>query len=250
MEDSAVDWIVLVTRHYHWLVKPYTVLWGKYVGTPLTFFSDRPIDDLPDPHRCVVTFPFNHALYRQPSGREFKDGLRKINAPIVALLLIDEIPQNRMDHGKLSVLVDFMLREGNIARGSLDRFADSIVQQIATSEPGSVRLDDGIKIVRVRPDHKGIGQLGASSLKMAVWSRKFLLEFVEDGWTFDAIELPGQHKFIRQYPAWESVCPLPSLISVAHLCYTRAQDVVEAKWLKEEDRSVVVEAIPPNFKMV
>ena len=76
------------------------------------------------------------------------------------------------------------------------------------------------------------------------------MEFVEDEWALDAIEIPGQYKFADQ-GKWFSVCTTPSLLEVCHLCYTRDKNVVELTSVKDEkDRELISKYIPYGFRVV
>ena len=253
MADSErIAWIVLVTRHYHWLVKPYIELWDRHVGLPLTFFSDRPMPDLPSHHKHVVAFPENRNIYLEPCGGEFKQALERVDASLVTMLLPDIMPQGSIDHRRLNLLVKFMGRDNKIARGNLYRGGhDEIIDGIATEDPSAVLYNEnGLKIVRISPTNRHIGQLGSTSGMPALWSRGFLLEFVEDEWALDAIEIPGQYKFADQ-GKWFSVCTTPSLLEVCHLCYTRDKNVVELTSVKDEkDRELISKYIPYGFRVV
>ncbi len=250
--DSSVAWIVLVTRHYHWLVKPYIELWDRHVGLPLVFFSDRLMPDLPPHHKCMVAFPENRNIYLEPCGSEFKQALERVDAPLVTMLLPDIMPQGFIDHTRLNSLIRFMGSGEKVARGNLyDGGHDGIVNGIAQEDPSAVLHDEnGMKIIRISPTNQHIGQLGSTSGMPALWSRKFLLEFVEDGWALDALELPGQHKFAKQ-GEWFSVCTTPSLLEVCHLCYTRDKRAVELTSVKDEkDRELISKYIPSGFRVV
>lgn len=67
----------------------------------------------------------------------------------------------------------------------------------------------------------------------AIWNKQFLLEFIEDNWQFDTIEMPGALKFSQENKnRWRSVGTYPAQWKSAHLIFTRDTNLVELTMLK------------------
>ena len=93
-----------------------------------------------------------------------------------------------------------------------------------------------------------IGQIGATSLLPALWRRDFLLEFAEDDWTFDHIEL-AQDKFYRQ-TKWHSVGILPGPFVDGHVCYTASPNEARLSTIpNEEDQAFVAQFVPAGYQI-
>lgn len=138
-----------------------------------------------------------------------------------------------------------MCGDKNAARGNLWAPADNIVK--SSKEIVQEGKDYSIRMLSSTDPH--IGQIGSTSLLPALWRTDFLLEFIEDDWTFDAIELPGQHKFIAQ-SKWHSVGILPGLFESCHLCYTADKSVVKLSTiLNAEDRAYTAQFVPGGFRI-
>lgn len=97
-----IEWIVFVTRHYHFLVKPFITLCDKYFDVPLTFFSDRPIPDLNPRHKVMQVFPLDCALYREPCCNYIRKGLEQIQSPLISIQLIDQLLQDKVDKSQIA----------------------------------------------------------------------------------------------------------------------------------------------------
>jgi len=263
---TDVEWVVPVTRHYHWLIKPMIMLCKKYLDIPITFWSDRPIPDLDRKHKAMEIFRLDSAIYRESVGDLIKNALNQIEKPIVAIILIDMLPQNMVDLNRLELLKCFML-EYPIARGNLHfarNYEDQFKKYINTYTSDVLVRINNFYISKISCYHELLSQIGSTSLLPALWNRKFLLEFIEDHWSFDKLELPGQYKFMGHkhdhncpygsYVEWDrknwfSVCTYPALYDNAHLCFTRAQDLVEIKNLKKEDKEYVMPYVPEELRI-
>lgn len=230
--------IAYVTGRYHWLVEPLLYLYKKYFDVPLTFFSDRPIEGC----NAIEVFPRNMRIYQEPCGKLIKDALSRIDKPIVSITLMDMLPISMVDIGKFRILAKYMAEHANVARGNLYAAVDSI----AISSRDMLHEGDGFSIRKL--SSKQHGQIGATSILPAIWRKDFLLEFIEDAWTFDAIELPGQHKFMAQ-DKWYSIAMLPGLYKCCHLCYTAHKNLVRLSTIPNmEDRAFVAQFVPEGFR--
>jgi len=236
IEIQNTEMIAFVTRHYHWLVEPVIYMFQKYFDIPLTFFSDRPILG----HKVIEVFPRDMHIYQEPCGKLIKAALREVDKLLVYILLLDELPISSMDLHRYHILETYMMEHTNVARANL-----KMCHENAVRDCGVLLYEyPELSIVRIPDTDLHIGQLGASSLNPALWRKDFLLEFIEDDWTFDAIEYPGQHKFMAQ-SKWHSIGTLPALMNYSHLCFTAQPRVV---WLSsipdDEDGAFVAQFVP------
>jgi len=235
------EFVILVTERFHWLVKPLLYFYDKYMPVPLTFFSDRLIEGA----NAIEVFPLDMHIYQEPCGKLIKDALRKLDKPVVMFGYMDLLPVRTVDLHLLGILEKYMLEDKNAARGNLWAPADNAVK----SSKEIVQEGEGYSIRRLSSADPNIGQIGASSLLPALWRTDFLLEFIEDGWTFDAVELPGQYKFMAQRK-WHSVGMLPGLFDSCHLCYTADKSIVKLSTLAdEEDRAFVAQFVPEGRRI-
>ncbi len=243
MELQNVEMIPFVTRHYHWLVKPLLYMYGKYFDVPFTFFSDRPING----YNVIEAFPRDMYIYKKPCGSLIKDALRQIDKPIVAIILVDEFPIHSVDMDKFQLLVQYMIDDTRVARGNLSTSPQWHIQHcndVLCTYPE-------LSIVKIPSDHPHIGQIGSSSLNSpSLWRRDFLLEFIQDDWQFDNIEVPGCNIFAEQNK-WYSIGTISAIVDVCALCYTR--DPTEV-WLSHipcaEDREYISRFVPEGFKIL
>lgn len=232
LRDTA--FIIPVTERFHWLVKPLLYFYDKYMPIPFVFFSDRPIEGA----NAIEVFPLNMRIYQESCGRRVKDALRKLGRLIVMFGYMDILPIRTVDLRLLGILEQYMLEDSCAARGNLWAPADNVVK----SSDEIVQEGEGYSIRML--SSKIHGQIGATSLLPALWRMDFLLEFIEDGWTFDAVELPGQYKFMAQ-SKWHSVGMLPGIFDSCHLCYTADRNEVRLSTIKnEEDRAFVAQFVP------
>ncbi len=241
MDREAVlntEFVAFVTRQYHWLTNPLIIAYYKYFNVPITFLTDRQMN-IPHFHKQSICFPMDCKLYGQGVGRTIKDELMKINKPIIGMVFMDFIPQKKMDFEKLAVLEDYMLNN-KVARCNL---WDAVEGQI-NNYPVEKSID-GLNIVKIPKED---GQIGCTSLMPALWNKEFLLEFIEDTWQLDHIELPGQHKFLAQN-TWYSIGSVPSLFRVGHTCYTADLKEARVSTIKEEDRCFIEPFVPKEFNI-
>ncbi len=245
-----IEWIVFVTRHYHFLVEPFIKLCDKYFDVPLTFFSDRPIANIDKRHKVLEVFPFDCALYREPCCNYIRKGLEQIQSPIISIQLIDQLLQASVDKSQISILEKFMLHN-NIARGNVCSGFDS---HIMSDGSNILHREGEASIVYVSPSNQHISTIGATNLLPALWNKQFLLEFMEDHWSFDVIEMPGTVKFAKQTKEgtnkWISVGIVPAPWRTAHLIYTRDTNLVELTMLNQEDRQLVQPHIPSTLRVL
>lgn len=233
------EFIISGTGRYHWLLKPLLYLYGKYMPVPLLFFSDRLTEGI---NAVVVFSPYMRA-YHEPCGKLIKDALQRLDKSIVMLGFMDFLPIKKVDLRLLEVLEQYMIRDCCVARGNIWAPADKTVM----SSKELLCEGEGFSILKL--SSKIHGQIGATSLLPALWRRDFLLEFVEDDWTLDAIELPGQYKFMAQ-SKWYSVGILPGLFYECHLCYTADRNEVRLSTIKnKEDRAYVAQFVPEGSRM-
>lgn len=251
-----IEWIVFVTRHYHWLVNPVILLSDKYIDVPLTFFSDRKIDNVGPRHKVIEVFPLDCPIYRTQCCNLIKAALQKIDKPLVAIIMTDLLPQNHVDHNKLRAIEDFML-SNQVARTNLWHDPRGLggfnieleIQKCIDADPSVIlSQDQDLKIAKLSPVHPKLALLGATSLMPAIWNKQFLIEFMEDGWSFDKIEMPGQWKFVKQNK-WYSAGTVPSLEEVAHLMFTHDQSFIDISAIKKEDQHLVSPYVPVGFKV-
>jgi len=230
------EFIILVTGRYHWLIPALAYFHGKYMPVPLTLFSDRLVEGF----NAIEVFPLDMHIYQEPCGKLIKDALQRIDKPVVMFGYMDLLPSRKVDLRLLEVLEQYMMDDSHAARGNLWAPADNSVK----SSNDILREGDGFSIRKLPSTDQHIGQIGSSSLLPALWRKDFLLEFIEDGWTFDAIEYPGQHKFMAQNK-WYSVAMLPGLVETCHMCYTSDKRIVRLSTiLNEEDRAYVSQFVP------
>jgi hypothetical protein len=249
----STEYIVFVTRHYHFLVKPFISLCDKYFDIPLTFFSDRPILDIDKRHKVMQVFPYNCALYRESCCNYIRRGLEQIQTPLISIQLIDQLLQRNVNKSQIAILEKFMLKN-HIARGNLCVDFQNQINNIMIQDPKTILYqEDDISIVYISPFNPHIGTVGATHLMPALWNKQFLLEFMEDKWSFDAIEMPGAKKFTQQTKdnknKWRSVGTNPAQFTTAHLIYTRDTNLVELTQLKPEDRPLVQPYIPNSLRV-
>jgi hypothetical protein len=245
IELPEVELIVFVTRQYHWLVEPLLYMYRRDLDVSLTFFSDRPIEGC----NAIEVFPRDMRLYQESCGYLIKDALREIDKSLVAFLTMDILPTGKVDVAKLQQLMDYMLGNERVSRGHL---CASYESQIKNCEE-VLWSDPDLSIVKIPYMNQHIGQLGATSLTPALWRRDFLLEFIEDGWTWDNIELPGCNKFMAQaqwYSRWYAIGTIPCLLPTGHLCYTSDKRIVRISNIpNEEDRAFVTQFAPGWAKL-
>lgn len=228
-----IKYIAFVSRQYHWLHEPLTALHRKYFDVPITFFSDRLFES---DHEVLKVFPEDCKLYKEPVGKLITDELKKIKEPIIGFIFMDFLPQEPMNFDRLNQLAEYMI-DKPIARANL---WDNAQWQIEHEIQGE---KEDFNIVRLDPKK---GQIGCTSLMPALWSRDFLIEFIEDDWQLDMIELPGEKKFLRQ-DKWHSIGTFPGLLNIAHLCYTSDHKLARTSSLKDEDLKYVTPYLPENF---
>jgi hypothetical protein len=233
-EDVA--YIILVTGRFHWLLEPLTYFYEKYMPVPLLFFSDRPIDG----HNYKQVFPHNMAIYNEPCGQIVKRALRELGEHFVVFGYMDIWPVNPVNLNYVAKLERYMRDNPCVSRGNLWSDVDNQVKTYGEL----VWTDGAFSIVRLP---KSIGGVGCSHLMPAIWSKDFLLEFIEDQWSFDAIELPGQYKFQRQ-EKWHTVGTIPSLFDICHLCYTADKTEARLSTIRnEQDRQYVRQFVPKEY---
>ncbi|MHC4214287.1 MAG: hypothetical protein ACYSWP_13040, partial [Planctomycetota bacterium] len=109
--------IVFVTRQY-WLVEPLITLTDKYLGIPLNFLSDKPID-VPEGHKVTQCFPGGCGLYAEPCGKYIKEALYYLHKPLLLFFFADFLLQKEVDFDKLRILELYMLKHTDVARGNL-----------------------------------------------------------------------------------------------------------------------------------
>lgn len=234
------EFIILVTGSYHWLVPPLLHFYEKYMPVPLTFFSDRPISGC----NAIEVFPRDMRIYKEECGKRIKDALLDVRNEIVMFGYMDILPILPVDLRLLEVLAQFMEDHALIARGNLWAEADHVC-----SAGELVVHGEGYEIRKLPRDDPQIGQIGCTSLLPALWRKDFLLDFIEDRWTFDTIEYPGQRKFERQRK-WFSVALLPGLFTSCHLMYTGAPNVARLSTIPDpEDRAFVAQFVPSGYRV-
>lgn len=229
-----IEFIISSTGRYLWLLKPLLYLYEKYMPVPLLFFLDRPVEGV----NSVEVFLRNMDAYHEPCGMLIKAALQKVDKPIIMLGYMDFLPARKVDLGFLEVLAQYMIEDSRVARGNIWAGAENIIK----SSQEILCEGDGFSIRKL--SSKDHGQIGATSLLPALWRKDFLLEFIEDNWTMDALELPGQYKFMAQ-SKWYSVGMLPGVFDDCHLCYTADRSEVRLSTIKNgEDRAFVAQFIP------
>lgn len=243
---SSYEAVVFVTRQYHWLVKPLEAMVEKYMGIPLTFLSDRPIETK---HRVIEAFPFDCKLYGEPVGAKVKAALAQIQAHNILFFFADFLPQKPVDMKGLDALSRFMEINGSVARANLwSDVQEQIKNQVTENISALLGIYEELMIIKLDQYNQHIGQIGSTSLMPALWSKAFLMEFIEDNWTLDNIELPGQKKFAEQ-SKWFSIGTHPGLLQIAHLCFTSDLNMVRLTQMKDEDKEIVIPHIPQHFRI-
>jgi hypothetical protein len=162
--------------------------------------------------------------------------------------------QEKVNQSQIAIIENFMLRNPIISRVNLDSSCQSQIHNNMLENPKDILYQENdLSIVYISPFDKHIGLVGSTHLMPAIWNKEFLLEFIEDKWTWDATERPGCHKFEEQTRQnknrWKSVATYPSQFILAHLLYTRDPNLVELRWVKEEDKQLVQPYIPSNLKV-
>lgn len=242
MQTWNTEFIIIVTERFHWLIEPLQYMYERYFPVPLTFFSDRLIEG----GNAIEVFPRDMQIYREPCGRLVKDALRGIDKPLVFFGYMDLLPIHLVDLQLLKFLETYMKRHSGIARGNLWSQADNSVKNALEWDP---RGKGGFGILDLPKDDPHIGQIGCASLLPALWRKDFLLEFIEDGWTFDQVESTGQHKFAAQ-DKWHSVAMLPGLFDSCHLCYTSDATIARTSTIPDaEDRAFVERFVPAGMRI-
>jgi len=238
MDD--VEFIIFVTGRFHWLKTAVTYFYGKYFDVPLTFFSDRPMDGV----NAVEVFPRDMHIYNEPCGKRIKDALAQLDKPLVMFGYMDLLPIREVNLELVQVLANYMLDRGNIARGNL--WAE--IQERVRYYP-IVFGQAGLSIHYISADDPHIAGIGSTHLIHALWSREFLLGFIEDGWTLAAVERDGPTKF-RKQGHWTSIATYPGLVSLCHLCYTAAPNEVRLSTIEDaEDRAYVAQFVPGGYRI-
>jgi hypothetical protein len=142
-----------------------------------------------------------------------------------------------------------MLKHTDVARGNLfNEVQGQIKNQVIEDPERLLKQYQDFQIIKLDPHNPHIGQIGTTSLMPAMWNKEFIMDFMEDDWQLDHIELPGQHKFIEQ-SKWYSIGTYPGLFQIAHLCYTSDPEMARLTQMKEEDREIVRPHIPKNFRV-
>jgi len=246
--------VIPVTRHFHWMDEADVYFYRKYFDVPVTFLSDRPMPG----YRFIETFPKDAVLYKNKKklgiGRMIKNALRRIDSRFIIIMMTDIFPVNPVDIDAVTVLAQYMIEHPDVARGNLfsgfceyggDKnaaFLDGLVTQSVpiTTTPLDIR--------RIPPDnHSNMGPIGSTHMGPALWSKEFLLEFIEDAWYLDTLEYPGQKKFIEQNK-WRSIITVPALMDIGHLCITAAPRLVRLSTIEnEEDRAFIAQFVPKGF---
>jgi len=239
---NDTQFIIYVTRHYHWLVEPVAYFYKKYLDVPLLFFSDRPIPG----HDAKVIFPLDFPLYETSCGHMVKEALRQVQKPLVTIGMMDLLPCAPVNMDWLATLEWHMARDENVARGNLWSGAQWTIQ----NAKGKIIFGDDLFEIKVLdPLDPDVGQIAATSLMPALWRRDFLLDFIEDDWFLDSIELPGQTKFAEQNH-WYSVGTFPGLVDYCHMCYTSDKKIVRTSTIPDaEDRAFVEALVPQEFNI-
>jgi len=234
-----IDFVIVGTGRYHWLLKPLLYFYEKYMPVPLTFFSDRLIEGV----NAIEVFPQDMDLYHEPCGKLLKDALQESDKLIVFLCTMDFLPVAIVDLRLLEILAQYMIKDHRVARGNIWAGADNTVK----AAQDILYEGEGFSIRKL--SSKDHGQIGATSGMPALWRKDFLLEFIEDSWTFDALELPGQYKFMAQ-DKWYSIGMLPGVFDECHLCYTADRNEVRLSTIKnEEDRTFVERFVPEGRRI-
>jgi len=193
--------------------------------------------------KAIEVFPLDMLLYHEPCGKLIKDALQRVDKQIIMLGLMDFLPIGKADLRSLEVPEQYMIGDCRVARGNIWAGADNIVK----SSGELLYEEDGCSIMKL--SSKDHGQIGATSLLPALWRKDFLLEFIEDSWTFDALELPGQYKFMAQ-DKWYSIGMLPGVFDECHLCYTRDRYEVKLSTIKDEEDRTFVERYVPEGRRI
>ena len=233
--SENTEFVILVTGRYHWLVKPLLYFYEKYMPVPLTFFSDRPIEGC----NAIEVFPHGIEIYREPCGRLVKDALQKLDKPLLMFGYMDMLPKTEVYLQFLAILERYMLDHANVARCNL--WADA---QWQIRDFPVIAEYPGLSIHKLPGNDPGLGSIGSTHLAHALWSKDFLVEFIEDQWTFDMIESKGPEKFCRQQ-RWYSIGTFPGLVNICHLCFTADQNEVRLSTIPDvRDREYVSRFIP------
>lgn len=231
--------LIFVTGRFHWLVPAVLHFYDKYMPVPITFVTDREMAG------SIKVFPEAMPIYKQPCGYLIKEALEKIDAPVVMLGLTDVLPIQPVNMEHLGVLVRYMEDDIFAARGNLWSDADDCLRFCQDV----VMLGASFRILRLPRNDPYIGQIGATSLMPALWRKDFLLEFFDDGWTLDGIELPGQHKF-EQQGKWHSVALVPGMMTCCHLCYTATPGEARLSTIPDPaDRAFVRQFVPKEMRV-
>lgn len=252
---SLFEVIIPVSRHFHWMDEADVHFYRKYFDVPVTFLSDRPMPG----YRFIEAFPRDVVLYKSDKdlgiGRMIKDALRKLESPLVIIMMTDIFPVRPVDVGAVTLLAEYMLDHPDIARGNLfsgfDEYGgtgnSAFLRGLATQSIPQI-TSSPLNIRRIPSDNcSNVGPIGSTHLGPALWSKDFLLEFIEDDWYLDTIEYPGQRKFMKQ-KKWYSIITLPPLMDIAHLCITAAPRLVRLSTIKnEKDRAFVARFVPEGF---
>jgi len=233
------EFIISGTGRYLWLLKPLLYLYEKYMPVPLLFFLDRPIEGI----NSVEVLLRDMDAYHEPCGKLIKDALQRVDKQIIMLGFMDFLPIGKVDLRSLEVLEQYMIRDCRVARGNIWAGADNIVK----SSKELLYEEEGCSIMKL--SSKDHGQIGATSLLPAFWRKDFLLEFIEDSWTMDALELPGQYKFMAQNE-WYSVGMLPGAFNECHLCFTADRNGVRLSTIKDEEDRAFVERYVPEGRTI
>jgi hypothetical protein len=232
------DFIIFVTGRYHWLVQPLLHFYEQYMPVPLTFFSDRPIEGT----NYKEVFPRDMPIYKEPCCRLIKDALRKLDKPLVMFGYMDLLPISEVNLSHLKVLEQHVLSDSRVARANLWANAQWRIRNfpVVSSHPG-------LSIHSLSADDPSLGAIGSTHLIHALWNKRFLLSFMEDGWALDAVERDGPAKF-RKQSHWYSIGTFPGLFNTCHLCYTADPTEVRLSTiLKETDREYVAQYIPEGM---
>ncbi len=234
-----------ITRHYHWLLEPYVHFHDKYWGYPMTIVTDVPLTF--ETHHTVLEMPeyCNH-FYHDRMGQMVKEVINQYDEPLVTISLPDFWVCEKVDTKKMKKLEKYILENGKIARTHLWKGmgekgrSEDVIKEVA-----------GMVVNRVSPYDKHIGQLGATSGLLAIWSKKFLNHYYRDEWTWADLELSTEIFAKEEYETgnWYSVITDPALVDINHVCLTRKKELAKIESLKDDEKEYARQFIPEGYEI-
>lgn len=239
--------LLVLTKHYQWLMLPFLHLYGKYWGEPLVCYTDQPLDvELPDwcKWKQVPCYSGDVWPWQFWWGNGMLSILAEIDELMISLFLPDYWIGTPVPLNQVNTVARYMLKCGNVIRTNLQ-------MNTCLDQHGKFRESfQGLEIVYATPGCIHCGQQAGSALGVALWDKDKLSKLLQPHWSPWGLEKLGTERMLQEFKDWIAVGTRPALVKRVNAVNQSMPTAVVLKGLAKEDQETIRQWIPARYEII